>query len=619
MLQNIIVQLCALALIIIICIFVFGKQRISLSRTRIFRRVMIVTTACITTDILSIIAIVYTPGLPAYIFCKLYLALIMSTAMFMFQYVCFDISELRSDKKFRNILYIDTGICIVTMLCLPLEYYNAEGRIYSFGPAVDFTFIVSPIFIVSTFMITFIFKKRISPQRRAAVRIWMIMQAAAAAIQALDRHLLLISFGMALGTTIIYAKLEIPDENIDRSTGVYRIQMLRDYLNQLYESGRSCSCIVVTKSHTNGSDSMTEEALILEMARFLSDVSDHRVFRGINGDFIMVYPDAAASGKAFSRIKERFEKTWTGDITLSPSYLLIPDTSEYSSVEEIFAAYQYELNSMDTSAGAETTIERKALDMLKEYRTVREEIIAALEENRVETFLQPIYSVEEKRFVSAEALVRIKGRDGNYMLPGRFIPAAERSGLIEQLGDRVFEQVCGFIGTPGFAGLGIHYIEVNLSVVQCENRKLAEGYIRKIMDAKISPDTINLEITESSAIKHHSVLLENMEKLLEFGCSFSLDDFGTGESNLNYIIDMPVDIVKFDRTMILAYFKNERARVMLESVIVMIKRLGLKIVAEGVEDEHQLNVLSELGIDYIQGFYFSRPLPIDRFIEFVSR
>ena len=617
MIQNVIVQLCALVLMIILCIFVFGRQRIPTHRARTFRRLVIVTTVCILTDILSIFAIVFTPGTLAYIACKAYLFMIMTTAMLMFGYVCYDISELRKSRLFRILLTSFTGTAIAVMLFLPLEYYNEDGKIYSFGPAVDLTFVVSPLFILTTFVMTFVLRRRISPQRRTALRVWMLMQAGGAAIQAIDRHLLLISYGMALGIMIVYAKLEIPDENIDRSTGVYRIQMLRDHLNQLYEKNGNCSLIVMTKGSSDGADSVTEETVILEEAAFLSALSKRMVFRGVDGDFIMVFPDRSTADNAFAAIKDRFSRSWTGNVILSPAYLLIPDTSVYNTVEEIFATYQYEINNMDTTPGAETVVDRNALEEINEYQSVKNRIIAALAEDRVETFLQPIYSVAEKRFVSAEALVRIKEKDGSYMLPGRFIPIAEKSGLIEQLGERVFEQVCEFIKDEDIDALGIEYIEVNLSVVQCENKQLAERYSAKIKEYGILPASINLEITESSAIKQRAVLLENMKKLNEFGCSFSLDDFGTGESNLDYIVNMPVDIVKFDRSMISAFFTNSRAQVMLEGVIMIIKRLGLKIVAEGVEEKHQLDALSDLGIDYIQGFYFSKPLPVDHFIDFV--
>ena len=109
-----------------------------------------------------------------------------------------------------------------------------------------------------------------------------------------------------------------------------------------------------------------------------------------------------------------------------------------------------------------------------------------------------------------------------------------------------------------------------------------------------------------------------MQKLIDFGVKFSLDDFGTGQSNLNYIVYMPVDIVKFDRDMINAFFANTKARYVMEAAIQMIRGLGLKIVAEGIETESQYLKMKEMGINYIQGYFFSKPLSEKEFKIFIS-
>ena len=109
-----------------------------------------------------------------------------------------------------------------------------------------------------------------------------------------------------------------------------------------------------------------------------------------------------------------------------------------------------------------------------------------------------------------------------------------------------------------------------------------------------------------------------METLLNYGVSFSLDDFGSGESNLNYIVEMPVSIVKFDRGMSQAYFADQKAKFVMEAAMHMIHDLKLKIVSEGVETKEQMEIISRLGIDYIQGYYFSKPLPADAFLTFME-
>ena len=234
-------------------------------------------------------------------------------------------------------------------------------------------------------------------------------------------------------------------------------------------------------------------------------------------------------------------------------------------------------------------------------------------------YYQPIYSVEKKRFTSAEALVRIVDREGKLIPPGAFIQVAENNGMIIDIGKRVFEKVCHFFQQSGLEAYGIEYIEVNLSVVQCADEKLADDYIEIMQSARIDPRRINLEITESTSLQGKKTLIANMERMIAHGVSFSLDDFGTGASNLNYIVDMPVQIVKFDKGMIEAYFASGKAKYVMDAAMHMIRGMGLEIVAEGIETEEQYRKMEEMDIGFIQGFYFSKPLPEQEFLEFLRR
>ena len=134
----------------------------------------------------------------------------------------------------------------------------------------------------------------------------------------------------------------------------------------------------------------------------------------------------------------------------------------------------------------------------------------------------------------------------------------------------------------------------------------------------IDPSLINLEITETASSNLRKIMLKNMNKLIEYGVSFSLDDFGMGNSNLNYIIEMPVEIIKFDRTLVNSYFNDEKAKVVFNKVIEMIKSLNFSIVFEGIEEEKDFKESVNIGIDYIQGYYFSKPVPGNEFIEFLK-
>ena len=213
--------------------------------------------------------------------------------------------------------------------------------------------------------------------------------------------------------------------------------------------------------------------------------------------------------------------------------------------------------------------------------------------------------------------MRIRKEDGTLLMPGEFIEVAEKRGSILQLGAEVFEGVCTFIEEHNMENMGLHYIEVNLSAIQCGYKNLAQDLIDTMKRHHVDPHYINLEITESASIGSEKTFLDNLYSLKRYGVSFSLDDFGTGQSNLNYIVAMPVDIVKFDRGMTLSYFQNAKAKYVMDAAMMMIKGMNLEIVSEGIENEEQLKIMEALGIQYIQGYYFSKPLPKDKFVEFV--
>ncbi|MBP5266164.1 MAG: EAL domain-containing protein, partial [Lachnospiraceae bacterium] len=215
-------------------------------------------------------------------------------------------------------------------------------------------------------------------------------------------------------------------------------------------------------------------------------------------------------------------------------------------------------------------------------------------------------------------LARIRNRDGSLMMPGAFIPVAETSDQIIHIGQRVFAKVCEFLANHDMDKVGIDYVEVNLSVQQCQRKTLAEEYIAIMEKYHVDPRRINLEITESGSVRHRKNLIANMKTLIEYGVRFSLDDFGTGESNLDYIMNMPVDIVKFDRTLTQAYFSSARTKYVIDTVIEMIRGLDLEIVSEGVETQEQYHTMIEKDIDYIQGYYFAKPMPADEFLFFVQ-
>lgn len=241
----------------------------------------------------------------------------------------------------------------------------------------------------------------------------------------------------------------------------------------------------------------------------------------------------------------------------------------------------------------------------------------ALENGSFQVYYQPIYSVNAGKFISAEALIRLNDPQHGFISPETLIVAAEKSGAIHKIGELVFEKVCQFIASEEFRKLGLDYIEINLSVAQIMNGDLPEILLSIMKEYGISSDKINLEITETAASYAQGVMTENLERLTDAGLSFSLDDYGTGYSNMQRVIQLPLKIIKLDKSFV-DENNNPKMWIVLKNTVKMLKDMNMEIVVEGVETQEMLDAFSKLKCDFIQGYFFSKPIPRSDFVEFIS-
>ncbi|MCR5501645.1 MAG: EAL domain-containing protein [Lachnospiraceae bacterium] len=625
---NIEVQFCGLVLDLILIYFLHRHEHVGLRSEKLFRASLAINLTLIILDINSIFFIVFGDNLPAIVVdlaCKIYLVSLLLASYMGFVYAYNDVKELRENQLFqlgaRAFLIIGT----IAVMASKIYYTHSDRDVYSYGPSAILTYVFAPVYIICSFFVTFLYRKKMNVHRKRAVRAWMFIVIVAAVVQFLFPKLLLVGFASSIGMLIMYAELENPEVYIDRTTGVFSFNCLMDYMVQLFDMHKRFACMGVCLSEEWHMSRDERKQVLLSIAEYLHGFSGTKLFRGLGNDFILVYePDedsddySIACKDDIGFVRQRFENPFEG-WELQAKFIYLPDNRILENGRELMLLYQdYRMEIMDDRSHL-FTIDREAIERERDFLRITREINEALEEDRIEVYLQPIYSVEDDRFVSAEALARMRDRNGEIVMPGIFIPVAEESGQIERLGEYVFERTCVYMEKENLRRLGIRYIEVNLSAVQCENEELSGRFRDILQNHGLRPDAVNLEITESSALTDRELFLENLDRLKSAGVSFSLDDFGTGESNLNYIVDMPVDIVKFDRSMVQDYFRSERAKVVMNATIRMIKELGLSVVAEGVETREQFDMMTAIGVDYIQGFYFSKPLPLEEFRTFVEK
>jgi len=238
-------------------------------------------------------------------------------------------------------------------------------------------------------------------------------------------------------------------------------------------------------------------------------------------------------------------------------------------------------------------------------------------ENTLEMFYQPIFDIRENRFRSAEALARIRDTEYGMISPAVFIPAAESAGLMWPIGEIILDTVYRFISQHDPKSLGLSYIEINLSVAQCLQRELPET-IRRLQDKYgVSPEQVNFEVTETMFDNLSGVMDKNLRELAGMGYTFSLDDYGVGYSNIQRLKSLPLSIIKIDKSLVDDMFTQD-GKVIIENTVHMMKGIHKKLVIEGVETKEAVEAFGSLDCDYIQGYYYSRPLPAGDFVRFME-
>ena len=239
---------------------------------------------------------------------------------------------------------------------------------------------------------------------------------------------------------------------------------------------------------------------------------------------------------------------------------------------------------------------------------------------RGELFLayQPQVDLATRRPFGAEALLRWRLEDGSSVPPDRFIPIAEYSGLIIRIGEWVLREACAELMRVRAAGHLDFTMSVNVSQVQFRHPHFLEMLSRALQDTGAPPERIELEITESMAMEEPDLLIERLAQIKRTGVSIAIDDFGTGFSSLSYLQRLQVDRLKIDRTFVSEITDAARGSSIAEMVIELGRKLGLSIIAEGVEDERQAQILQSLGCPLAQGFLFARPLTPGQLLEWLG-
>lgn len=484
--------------------------------------------------------------------------------------------------------------------------------------------------------ILYVYKKNTSRERALMLWVVLIGMIAATIVEMLYPDMMIQRFAMSLLFAETFFNLKDPEEQFDADTGLISLETFKEEMRRrfyyLKRHGGGVSLVMLAIHSTESflrllgevNELKLRQSVISEIMRIADGTPIYRIRQGVY-IFLTENDDRAEADRIQSALIDRFESTfgmeaYEMELPFSTCRIDLPEMApDWVALTDLIHMAVREGRLYE-----KPVVDARALDLsAEEYmREVDEKVRHAVESGNLEVYYQPIYSLKEKRFVSAEALLRLHDGD-KFIPPDTFITVAENNGSIVEIDDFVIQQVCRMIAARNLPELGIRYIELNLSVSDMLQDDIS-GKLTKFADMyHVHPSQVNLEITETSDDAFTGVVESNVLRLSHLGFNFSLDDFGTGYSSLSRIIMMPFDIIKLDKTIVQAPFEMEtdqerrNAMTLLESSADMVKRIGAETVAEGVETKEQLEEMERLGVDFIQGFYFARPMPEGDFINAV--
>lgn len=252
-------------------------------------------------------------------------------------------------------------------------------------------------------------------------------------------------------------------------------------------------------------------------------------------------------------------------------------------------------------------------------KRVEQYLHKAITEDLFEIYYQPVYSTRKKCFITLEALSRLQHPELGWIAPDVFIQIAEKNHMIEQITDLQFSRVCRFLGENRYLMRYLLNVKVNLSSLDLMRNDCSRHFIR-IMDAyKIPHNWIQFEITETVATEYNAGLRRVAEEFTAAGIGFCLDDFGSGYANLNTVMRLPFSVIKVDRSLLFDICRDEKRAIFYESVVETFHKMNYHIVSEGVETQEEMEQISSWGVEMIQGYYFSKPLPEKELLELLKK
>lgn len=630
----------AISLVILAIIWVYSRNGSFLPtlKNRIFQWCLVVTFGAMLTNILSTIMIFYGDTFPLWLTWTVTMIYFVLTPLMGLAYFLYAVSIIyEKDQRLKRIIQIGSIPGAVYTVLITLNPFTknifditADGG-YVRGGLIPVTYLIFYAYCAASIVITMANYKKTDRKIRKILAAFPVLAVLVIIVQQMYPSIILSGSAATCALLIIYLHIQNKQISLDYLTGLPNRRELLDMLELVLKrpSEEEFTLLVISlrefRNINNTCGQQQGDKFLQKFARFLCSIGpEGRVYRFSGDEFAILFTEESDDRIAYCvrAVSSRMEKPWhIGDyrFTLSTVMGVIRRSDVDSTVEYVINAIEYAVyQAKSGKCGAVCYCNKEMLGKLERRREIVRILKEKLADQSFEMYYQPIYSVEDKDFRYAESLMRINESPIGPIYPSEFIPIAEETGLIIDITYVVLDKVCKFINRLLAKGIEVGSIHVNFSGVQFSQPDLKKKVLEIIQQNGTPPSAIKIEFTESTLAESPQTVTEFVMDMEEYGIKMGLDDFGTGYSNFATVISIPFGTIKMDKSIIWAAAGNKMSAEAVRHIVNTFKALGMKVVAEGVETEEQRQFVEDVGIDQIQGYYYSRPLSAHDMEQFMK-
>ena len=629
---NYYLEVCALIVLVAITVAYFSRKKFPVATARLFGVGLISLVLNVSSDILFCVLLDHSDVVPLVyveLVADFFFSMQFVLSYCLFAFVLYSIGRSLRYSPIHLLTIIPSAVGALLFFTNGLHHwefsfvFNNETGLYDFlpGPLFMSLYVINWLLnCAATVAYTIAFRKKLPKEVLRALVSLMGVVLTAAVIQTIQPQYLLSGVAFTLSAMFAVVTVCDPDVKVDRVSKAFNDYAFIDYVNtQRFEKQRKHYIIFDIESFGMFSEKfgvVSSNDLIYQIRKFVESVNKKTyIFRVMSARFVLILRNKEEQLEMVGAINKRFKEPFTVkghvvDITLDMLYFVNEGVFTNSDMYNDFMTRTLAIVNFKEETCIE--LDNTFLQRISRDRRIKE-ILEECLKNKSGLYMvyQPIYDVKNKVFNHFESLIRLENEELGYIGPGEFIPIAENFGLANDIDFFVLNETCAFLQrNPTISGL-----EINISCAEFFNNP-SERFMKVINKYGIDPSRIVLEITETIAVKYPEKTKEFMRDLGQYGIQFAMDDFGSGYSNIARFITLPFNVAKLDKSLL---EESKNVVLFFDAAINLFKNLNIPIVIEGVEQEKQLQLAKDKKIDYIQGFYFSKPLKEEPLLEFLAK